>query len=229
MVDYTKEEGILVAKCIGYYRRQMLPDDDIDKNDPQFVLAAIDYCHSIGQFIRNIKSHNLMYSIMEKNGEKVESNAVRQVRLAKERKQAVIDAKIGRLESEELAKKQELAKATAKKEAAKTEVKTLELREISISDKEVRAKLAQEKAEAIAKEQADEIARLKAELANKTDTNYLVEAMEELNKGEEAKLTVEPPKTVEVKEPPAEIKAPIGEPIPVKKEKTVEELIEDLK
>lgn len=227
MVEYSKEEEVLVTKCVGYYRKQMVPDDDVDKNDPQIHLAALDFCHSVGHFIRTEKHHDLMYSVMEKNGEEVESNAVRQARLAKERKQAIIDSKIKRLESEELTKKKELDKTIAKKEAVKAEVKHAELREKSISDKEARAKAAQEKAEIIAKEQADEIARLKEELAKKTDTNYLVEAMEELNKGEDAELTVDPPTEVTPKEPPVDVTP--KEPVVEKKEKTVAELIDDLK
>lgn len=211
----------------------MVPDDDVDKNDPQFHLTALDYCHSSGHFIRTKKAHDLMYAIMEKNGEEVESNAVRQARLKKERKRAVYDKQMDTLASIELEKKEALKKATMAKKQLKQDMKDAEMKEKSISSKEARAKSAQEKAETIAKEQADEIARLKEELAKKTDTNYLTEAMEELNKGEDAKLTAEPPETVEVKEPPTEIVEPpqIKNPNPskVKKEKTVEELIEDLK
>lgn len=229
---YTESEKALVANCINYYRKMMLPDKPLDLNDPKLHLASVDFCHSKGMFIAGgVKgSHALMYSILEKNGREVESNEVRQARLAKERMQKIHDMRIDRLASIEAEKKAELDAATKAKQLAKSEMKDAVQKEQMISEKETRAKVAQQKAEQVAKEQADEITRLKAELEKKSDKGYLEEALKELNKGEEAVLEPE----VVVKEPPAEIIPPPGEPepeveIPVKKEKTVEELIEDLK
>ncbi|GAF81555.1 unnamed protein product, partial [marine sediment metagenome] len=227
MVDYSEEEKALLDKCIGYYKGKVIPDENIDRNDPRLHIAAVDYCHSYGQFVRTAKQHDLKDSILEKNGVAVESDEVRQIRLAKERLQKISDKRIDKLATIEAEKKAELQKAIEAKEAAKQKIKDAEARHKAISSKEARAKAAQQKAETIAKEQADEIKRLKAKLEKKKDVDYLAEAAAELAKGEEAKLTVDPPVEVITKEPPAEV-API-EPEPVKEEKTVDELIEDLK
>lgn len=226
MVDYTEQEKMLVAKCVGLYKREVLPDVDIDRNDPKIHIAAVDYCHSLGRFIRNEKQHALKDAILEKNGIEVESNAVRQVRLKKERFEAIHGKRVDTAAAIEEEKRAELKVAADNKKKIEAELKAIKEEEKNISAKEARAKAAQEKAEQIAKEQADEIARLKEELAKKSDKNYLTEAMDELKKGEDAEIVKEPEKVVELKEPPETIVEP---PVVEKKEKTVEELMEDLK
>ncbi len=224
MVEYSEQEERLITKVIGFYRSEVIPDEIIDKYDSKNLIAALDYAHSRGRFMRTRKQHDVMDSILEKNGVVIESNAARQARLKKERVQAIYNKHIDNLASIELEKKEALDVAVKNKENAKEAVKNAELKEKAISDKEARAKIAQEKAENIAKEQADEIARLKEELAKKKDINYLAEAAKELAKEDEATLIVDPPTEVVTIAPPGEPEEP-----PEKKEKTVDELIEDLK
>jgi len=251
MVEYSTEEKALVENCLNFYKKREFPEATIDRNDPKNHITALEYCHLKGEFIKTLKTHDLLYSILAKNGIETESNEARQARLAKERAE-VIRAK--RVELRKAAVEEAEKQVKTKKEDLEKEKKAiadLVAKEKGINRKEAMAKKAQLEAERLAKEKDEEIEKLKALLQQKENEKALAEASGELAKEEEA--TIEPEKII--KEPPAEIiepeeigsssEAPISEPVavakedvpeevppvpePEPKEKTIDELIEDLK
>lgn len=223
MVKFSKEEQKVIDMCRAFYRSKVMPDmatKDIPIGD------AIEFSHSKGEVIGDIPTHDIMYAIFSKIGIEFETNEVRQVRLAKERKEKIMAKRMGALDSEIAEKQADLKKAVRQKNIVEAQVKSLADEEESITVKESNAKKAQVAAEQVAAEKDKEIAQLKALLQKNENQKNLAEANTELSKGEEATLTAEPPAEL-TKEPPTEIIVEI--PAEISEEKTIDELIEDLK
>ncbi|HEC64749.1 hypothetical protein LCGC14_0371380 [marine sediment metagenome] len=212
MVDYTGSETVLLNAALGLYKRTISPDIPIDRTNKDVIIAALDNAHAGGKIVGNvITQHELMWSILSKNGVETESNEHRQIRLKKERLAKIRKINVGELQSNVEAKKADLKKAQDVVKAEEQRLKDAVKREKLVSKKEETAIKAQAEAEAKAKDAETQMEEMKKKMA----------AMEAQLKNGSAKKT----ESIIVKEPPKEIK----EPETPTEEKTIDELIETLK
>ncbi|KKL80875.1 hypothetical protein LCGC14_2000410, partial [marine sediment metagenome] len=151
MVEYSEKESLLLDQCLGFYRREIYPDGPIDRDDSKVVIAALDYAHSLGKFIRTIPIHNTMHSILAKHGVVRESNEHRQVRLKAERLEKIRLKRMGSMDAEVEAAQIVLAKAQAKKKFREAQVNAAKKDERIITVNEENARKAQLEAETRAK------------------------------------------------------------------------------
>lgn len=217
MVDFTKEERALIDDSITYYRMTTFPDYQLDKNDPDTILNAMEHAHNKGQVISptNIRAHAIWRAVQRKLGVDVEEPEERQKRLAKER----YEKRLGIL-LEAKKKEAEDAKETYEKKEADVKKVEIDLETVKAEDAGVAKAVAEANAKAMeAKQKADaEIARLTAELKKQTqkakELGNSKGAIEELAKNEKA-----------------DVKKIVSVPVIDEKsleEKSIEELVEEL-
>ena len=194
VVEYTKEERKLIDGCMAFFRAKTFPDYQLDRDDPDTILEAIDFAHDKGQVIppTNTYAHEIMRSIERKCGREVEEPEERQKRLARERYEKRHNIILE-------AKKKEAEEKLEELKEKETEVKELEIQlaQAKAEDEGVAKAVAEAQKEKLeaeqkAKEAEAEIARLKAQLEQeKQKAKELTNAkdvIEELAKGEGAEV-----------------------------------------
>ncbi len=222
-IKYTAEEQILLDNCLLSYKKEMFPDQEIDFNDSKIIVAALDFAHIRSIHIRNKRDHQVMFSIMDKNGVKVETPQARQARLEAERAEKIAQMEIERLEEKEKEAKQKVDAIKKEKKEAKKKAEDAKKAEQEITHREASALERAEKAEAKQKETEDMMLQMKAEF-----DAFKKEILEKKELEEVAeKLAEEAPEVIE-NEASEETVVPIEEEDKPIKEKSVEELIEEL-
>ena len=164
---YTKKERNLINNSINFYRAKTFPDYQLDRNDKNTILEAIEFAHDKGRIIAptDKHAHALMRSIQRKCGMEVEEPEDRQKRLARERI-AVSRGIILEVAKKDAEEKLEIAEE-AQEEVKKVEV---QLAQAKAEDEGIAKAVAEAQKETLeaqqkAKEAEEEMAKLKAELA----------------------------------------------------------------
>ena len=185
-------------QCLGFYRREIYPDGPIDKNDSKVVIAALDYAHSLGKFIRTIPTHNTMHAILGKHGVVRETNEHRQVRLKAERLEKIRLKRSGSDDADIEAAKSVVVKLETQKKAREDQLNAARKDERIITINEENARKAQLEAETRAKSAENnvksmqkQIDEMKSLMQMKENGKALKATAAELKKEEAAVITKE--------------------------------------